>query len=261
MPTDSLSLENTSELVAKMRMMLSKNQTMMLVKMLEERGFTCPTTQDIDRLGLSPSNTELLKRNIKRMKEEEIFAITLSLFGIVKPESSNPIEICWTGPSENRHVRMTWPALSEILLSAENSILIVGYAINTNMGSIMNYLEEKSRSGVKLIFMIDRLEEKEDFLLWAKRLPQPPELYDRPKDPEDPMSALHIKCVVIDERVAMFGSANLTYHGMRGNIELGLILHDETVVKSIVDLLDGLKENLVSFDISGYQVNNHVGNR
>lgn len=251
MPTDNISLENLSDLVAKINTMLSNHQAMIFVKMLERRGFTHPTPREINKLGLSPSKTDLLNGYLKKINDNELFALAVSIFRNVKSESSNPIEICWTGPSKNRYVRMTWPALSEILLSAENSILIVGYAISTNMGSIMDYLEEKSRSGVKLIFMIDRLEEKEDFLLWAKRLPQPPELYDRPKDKDDPMSALHIKCVVVDERVAMFGSANLTYHGMRGNIELGLVLHDENIVKSIVDLLDGLKEELVRFDLSG----------
>lgn len=251
MSTDNISLENISDLVAKINMILSNHQAVILVKMLERRGFTHPTPHEINELGLSPSKTDLLKGYLKIVNDNELLALAVCIFQNTKSESSNPIEICWTGPSKNRYVRMTWPALSEILLSAENSILIVGFAINTNMGSIMDYLEEKSRSGVKLIFMIDRLEEKEDFLLWAKRLPQPPELYDRPKNIGDPMSALHIKCVVVDERVAMFGSANLTYHGMRGNIELGLVLRDVSAVKSIVDLLDGLKEDLVRFDISG----------
>jgi hypothetical protein len=251
MPTDNISLESLTDLVAKINTMLSNHQAIIFAKMLERKGFTHPTPHEINELGLSPSKTDLLKGYLKKINDNELFALAVSIFQNVKSESSNPIEICWTGPSKNRYVRMTWPALSEMLLSAKKSILIVGYAINTNMGSIMDYLEEKSRSGVNLIFMIDRLEEKEAFLLWAKRLPQPPELYDRPKNIDDPMSALHIKCIVVDERVAMFGSANLTYHGMRGNIELGLVLSDETAVKSIVDLLDGLKEDLVRFDISG----------
>ncbi|WXG39444.1 MAG: phospholipase D-like domain-containing protein [Candidatus Freyarchaeum deiterrae] len=255
------SLERLADLATKIKITLSPEKTTMFLKMLEERGFTHPTSFDIDRLGLPPNKADLLKRYIGSIeKKEELIAISLSLLDDTKSESSSPMEVCWTGPSENRHIRMTWPALSEMLLSAEKSILIIGYAINANMRSLMDYLEEKSKSGVRLVFMMDRLKEKEDFLCWAKGLPQPPELYDRPEDPEDPMSALHVKCVVVDEKVAMFGSANLTYHGMKGNIELGLVLHDEKIVKNIVDLLEGLKKELVRFNLSEYRANSNVGN-
>lgn len=159
------------------------------------------------------------------------------------------IEICWTGKTENRHIRKTGPALSQIILSAKRSILIVGYAINVNMKGIMEDLEAKSKEGVKLIFMIDRLEEKRDFLEWASRLPYPPQLYDRQEDPNDPLSSLHIKCVIVDDKKAMFGSANLTYHGMKANRELGIIIKDETVVKTIVSLLNELKEELVKYEL------------
>ena len=55
------------------------------------------------------------------------------------------------------------------------------------------------------------------------------------------MSALHAKCVVVDNRVAFFGSANMTYHGMKGNIELNLIVRDKKSVRTIVLLFEELK--------------------
>lgn len=160
------------------------------------------------------------------------------------------IEICWTGNTKNRHIRKTAPALSQMIISARRSILIVGYAINAKMGDILQSLEERSNDGVKLVFMINRLEEKKDFLEWAKRLSNPPELYDKQENPNDPMSSLHVKCVIVDEKMAMFGSANLTFHGMKANRELGIIIKDDSVVKTIVNLLDELKEELVRFDLS-----------
>ena len=159
------------------------------------------------------------------------------------------IEICWTGDTKNRHTRKTGAALSQLILSAKKSILIVGYAISTNMNEITKDLEAKSKEGVKLTFMINRLEEKRDFLDWARKLPYPPELYNRQEDPNAPMSSLHIKCVIVDGKKAMFGSANLTYHGMKANRELGIIIKDESVVRTVVDLLEELKEELVKFDL------------
>ena len=162
---------------------------------------------------------------------------------------TGPIEICWTGDTKNRHTRKTGAALSQLILSAKKSILIVGYAISTNMNEITKDLEAKSKEGVKLTFMINRLEEKRDFLDWARKLPYPPELYDKQEDPNAPMSSLHIKCVIVDGKKAMFGSANLTYHGMKANRELGIIIKDESVVRTVVDLLEELKEELVKFDL------------
>ncbi len=151
------------------------------------------------------------------------------------------IEICWTGETQNRKVRKTGPALSSILSQAECNILIVGYSIEPSATDIMDMLEKKSREGVRLTFMINRLDEKKGFLEWTKRLDRRPELYTRPADFEDFSSSLHIKCIVVDNKVAMFGSANMTYHGMQGNRELGLIIRDVTAVKTIIELLDELK--------------------
>ena len=162
---------------------------------------------------------------------------------------TNKIEICWTGPTKNRHIRLTGPALEELLYSAKKSIIIVGYSINIGIKDQLDFLVKKSREQVQLTFMIDRLHEKKDFLQWLKRLPMPAEVYDRPPDSEDDMSALHIKCIIVDEEKAMFGSANLTYHGIKGNIELGIIIEDQKIVKKIVDLLNELKMELVKIDL------------
>ena len=178
-----------------------------------------------------------------------MMAVSLSLLNLSKVNMNLPIEICWTGPTNNPHIRMTWPALSEIILDAKESILIVGYAITTKMERVMDYLEEKSKEGVKLVFMIDRVEEKKDFLQWVKRLHPPFEIYNRPEDTSDPLSALHVKCVIVDEKIAMFGSANLTYHGMKGNIELGLVVKDERTVKTIVHQLCSLKNEMIKYEI------------
>ena len=159
------------------------------------------------------------------------------------------VEICWTGDTQNRRVRKTGPALSSILFQAERSILIVGYSIETSAKDVMETLEKKSMEGVKLTFMVDRLDKKASFLEWAGKLATPPEMYTRPVDPRDSISSLHIKCIVVDEKIAMFGSANLTYHGMRGNRELGLIISDISSVRTIIELLNELKaRELIKFN-------------
>ena len=71
----------------------------------------------------------------------------------------------------------------------------------------------------------DRLDEKLPVILagWPEDLP-PPALWSRPEDPADPMSALHAKVVVFDDRYLFISSANLTLHGLHRNLELGVLL-------------------------------------
>jgi len=244
-------LKRLSKSVDKISTLLSNDKVIEFVKMMEDIGFSVPIPRELDSLNLSPSKRYRLSRYLEEIRDNgDLRAVTLALLELSKVDGNLPIEVCWTCPSENPHIRMTWPALSEIILDAKESILIMGYAINTNMERIMEYLEEKSKEGVKLVFMIDRVGEKKDFLQRVKKLHPPLEIYDRPEEPSDPLSALHVKCVIVDGRIAMFGSANLTYHGMKGNIELGLVVKDERTVRKIVHLIMGIKNDLVKIDLN-----------
>lgn len=151
------------------------------------------------------------------------------------------LEICWTGDTLNRNVRKTGPALCDLLYMAKRSILIVGYSIEPSAKDVMETLEEKSMDGVNITFMVDKLDKKANFLKWTENLVTPPELYTRPEDPDNRTSSLHIKCIVVDGKAVMFGSANMTYNGMKGNRELGLIIRDVSAVRTIIELLDELR--------------------
>lgn len=252
MSTDGCyTLDRLSGSVANIRALLSNEQIEEFIRIMESINFSRPKTDDICRLALSPTRKDRLEQYLKEIGAgAELMAITLSLSIITNDSKKDNLEICWTGSTESSYTRMTWPALSEIILEAQESILIVGYTITTGMQKIMGYLEEKSKENVRLEFMIDRVDEKKDFLQWARSLYTYPEIYTRPENPLDPYSALHVKCVVVDEKVAMFGSANLTYHGMKGNIELGLLVKNESTVKKIVQLLNGLKKELVKINLA-----------
>ena len=57
------------------------------------------------------------------------------------------------------------------------------------------------------------------------------EIYNYPKQ-QDSMSALHAKVISIDQCETLITSANLSYHGQEGNIELGThIISKETAIQ------------------------------
>ena len=51
------------------------------------------------------------------------------------------------------------------------------------------------------------------------------------------MAALHAKIIVSDARKALVSSANLSYHGMQGNIEMGFLIESSDKAKQIEEVL------------------------
>ena len=60
------------------------------------------------------------------------------------------------------------------------------------------------------------------------------------------MSALHAKVLSADGKRILVSSANLSYHGMSGNIEIGCLIDSEKIGKQIDNLFQQLyKEKVV----------------
>jgi len=55
------------------------------------------------------------------------------------------------------------------------------------------------------------------------------------------MSALHAKIIVADGFESLISYANLSYHGLEGNIEIGLLLESGQKATQIIKLFDELR--------------------
>ena len=64
-------------------------------------------------------------------------------------------------------------------------------------------------------------------------------IYNYPKQ-EDKMSALHAKVISVDQTDTLITSANLSYHGQEGNIELGVRIHSKELAKQVEDIFTSL---------------------
>lgn len=62
---------------------------------------------------------------------------------------------------------------------------------------------------------------------------------------------IHSKIYIFDSFAAIVSSANLTPAGLRGNLELGILLQEEALVKELKDYVESLISNIEkSFDIT-----------
>ena len=56
----------------------------------------------------------------------------------------------------------------------------------------------------------------------------------------DSMAALHAKVIPVDQKQMLITSANLSYHGQQGNIELGALVESAKIAKQLDDVFTKL---------------------
>lgn len=153
------------------------------------------------------------------------------------------IHLVWTGPvSLPGPTRTTEGTLLDMITHARQEIVIVGYTLAETARSIVEHLAHAHQRGVQIIMIIDRMEENglldrlQRFWPSTQKLPF---LYTRPAPAPDSKSALHAKAIIVDSQTILATSANLSYQGMAGNIELGLLVTGP-VAQEAVSLLKAL---------------------
>lgn len=50
------------------------------------------------------------------------------------------------------------------------------------------------------------------------------------------MAALHAKVISVDQEQTLITSANLSYHGQQGNIEIGTLIESKRIAKQVEDV-------------------------
>ena len=134
--------------------------------------------------------------------------------------------------------------LTELLSSAEQEILLTVYSMTPGTGRVWEAIEKSLATGIRCTLVANRIDEQHPdictmFLGLAARYPGTLRIYDFLG--ADNRDALHAKLVIVDRKVALVGSANLTFHGMVSAHELAIVVRGPTadVIASRVDLLLG----------------------
>lgn len=143
------------------------------------------------------------------------------------------ISLVWTGPEHlSGLVRTTIGVLLDLIEGAHEEIIILNYALSDRSELVVRLVEqliEAQKRGVQVVIIGDKMEGKKARVLeqrWPDQL-EKPVLYTRPEDPADKMSALHAKAILVDGRRLLTTSANLSYHGLVANVEMGLLVEGE----------------------------------
>jgi len=146
------------------------------------------------------------------------------------------IDVVWTGPESGVATsRLTAATVIDLIEQAHHEILLVSFATQTEPG-ISAALEAASARGVSITLLAERHADNPSYSpagipfpdLDAHRLHWP--AAQRP-----PGAALHAKVIVVDDRIALVGSANLTSRAMETNLECGILIRGGSQPRAIRD--------------------------
>lgn len=193
-----------------------------------------------------------LKEHFKNCDEDEIMEILSLCVSVYGKKHNETAELVVTFPDSFRvKSKKTEAVVYSLINEAEKSITMTGYSISDFFSEMLDIIIKKSQQGVYITLYINDLERQKEVLerllsYQSKFL----KIYEFQKDAEDKMAALHAKVLVIDRKVSLVSSANLSYHGMQGNIEMGILLQSQEKAKKIEALLKELKKMKVFNRIS-----------
>jgi len=144
----------------------------------------------------------------------------------------------WTGPeSAAEHGRLTIAVVADLIAEAKREILLVSYA-TVPSEQVRQAFTAAVADGVALTLLLERPLDNPKFEgqndpfqgLEARRLAWPASV--RPSG-----ASMHAKMLIIDRRVALVGSANLTGRALESNLECGLLLRGGQVPRQLAEQL------------------------
>ena len=118
-------------------------------------------------------------------------------------------------------------------------MLITGYSLSDYFAELVDCVIQKSQEGVLVKFFVNDIESQKAFDRLCCYKGKFLRIYNYPKQ-EDKMSALHAKVISVDQTDTLITSANLSYHGQEGNIELGARIHSKELAKQVEDIFTSL---------------------
>jgi hypothetical protein len=169
-----------------------------------------------------------------------------------KAEDRGPAcELVWTGPvGAGGGVRSTAEVVREMLESPKRTVVVVAYSVWLGAAAkgVVARLAELSTSEVRVRFLLDeRYQEgwsiQQIRRAWPSAAP-PPSLFTW-EAPEDEIAKLHAKVLLVDGRDLLITSANLTEHGLAGNLEFGVRIRGTPAVDADKHFESLLRSSLV----------------
>jgi phosphatidylserine/phosphatidylglycerophosphate/cardiolipin synthase-like enzyme len=180
------------------------------------------------------------------------------------------VQLVWSGPEvPGAQSRDTGVLVGELFSTAENSILVAGFAVAQGkqiFKKLADRMHELPDLQVRMFLNVprpyrDSTPEAELLKRFADKFrqeewpgPRPPVIYYDRRALASGRSehfSLHAKCIVADEHKAFVTSANFTEAAQIRNIETGVLITDSNFARSLVGQFEALVSNGLLCQVPG----------
>ena len=179
-----------------------------------------------------------LKKEFPSLSDQEIWQIIGLCVNVYGGKAAEKAELAITAPiSFKLKARKINEVITNMIQDSQKSITLTGYSVSDYFSEMIDLIISKSQQGIYVRLYLNDYEKHKTNLkrlmdLRTKHL----RVFDYQKQ-DDEMAALHAKTIVVDEKELLVSSANLSYHGMQGNVEMGIRLVSEDKAKQVESLL------------------------
>lgn len=185
---------------------------------------------------VNTATVELIKKRYPKLSSaeaEEIYLLVSS--ALVTNQSSRSELVVTAPPSFSVKARSTANTVASMISGAQKNILITGYSLSGYFGDLVDCMIQKSKSGVLIKFFANGLDGQPEFEKLLKYRGRFLKIYNYQRL-DDPMSSLHAKVLCVDQSKTLITSANLSYHGQEGNIEMGTYIESTAIAQQVESL-------------------------
>jgi phosphatidylserine/phosphatidylglycerophosphate/cardiolipin synthase-like enzyme len=205
------------------------------------------TDEIMDILSVSEEDITEIKEKFKRvfplLKEEYLEDLAMIISRLYQKNKGEYVEIVSTTPVSFRTKnRKTYPVLKEMITSAQKNITLTGYSISDHFDDLLDLIHLKSKQGITVELFLNNYNETKhifkDINISNRSFFK---VYSYSGIDGDEMASLHAKTMIVDEHKVFISSANLSYHGMVSNIEIGVMIDSKTKALQVLDIFKELK--------------------
>ena len=192
-----------------------------------------------------PRSLDVVASEFPSLSSKERVELLRLVLTALTCNTEEKVELVVTAPNSFAiKTRTTLGAINEVLESAQKSIIMTGYSVSEYVSDFLDTVIAKSQKGIVVRLYINKVDNQaslEKLLRYKSRFLQ---IYNY-TNADDKMSALHAKILSVDGKRTLISSANLSDHGMSGNIELGCLIESEKIGKQMDDLFQQLYKEKV----------------
>lgn len=186
---------------------------------------------------------EVLKN---RLQAEEIYQLVTA--ASAEEKAITATLVATVPPSFSVRAKSTKNTVEGMIRGAKRYVLITGYSLSGYFADLVDVLIEKSQKGIYVKFFVNNIENQKGFDKLCRYKGRFLHIYNFAGS-KDSMAALHAKVISVDEQQTLITSANLSYHGQEGNIELGTLVDSKKIARQVDDVFTHLIFNKIVQEI------------